>query len=138
MLVYFLMRTMDFMAFLTRLVAEDLIWLKDYLSTLTSWHCIGFFALCLLYILIMRFINYFLAWLIKWLISHFGISNESLENLSFKLTASNPKYSSGYKAGYKAGCEYSAGYRDGHRAGRNYKEPSWWDTTWLNPANWFN
>ena len=136
-MVYFLMRTMDFMAFVMRLVAEDFVWLKDYLHTLTSWHCVGFFALCLLYILIMRFINHFLVFIINRLLSRFGIiSSETLEKFTFKLRASNLKYSLGYNAGYNAGCEYSSGYNEGKKAGRNSKKASWWNPfSW---SNWFN
>ena len=117
------MRTMDFMAFVTRLVAEDIMWLKDYMSTLTSWHCIGFFALCLLYVLIMKVIEFLAGLSIKWAIRTLGVSNKFIENLSFKLSASNP--------------DFLRGYEEGYRAGINYKEPSWWETTILNPFNWF-
>lgn len=91
-MVYFLMRTMDFMAFVTRLVAEYLIWLKDYLHTLTSWHCIGFFALCLLYVLMMKVIEFLAGLSIKWAIPTLGVSNKFIEDLSFKLSASNPDF----------------------------------------------
>ena len=119
-LVNVLMRTMDFLAFVTRLVAEDIMWLKEYLHTLTDIECLEFFALCLLYILIMKILQ-ILVWLFIILIKWAGGMSESLGNLSFKLSASNPKYITGYAKGYKAG-----------EQARREDKPSLWK-----PRSWF-
>ena len=41
-MVNVLMRTMDFLAFVTKLISEDIMWLRDYLRTLTDGQCLGF------------------------------------------------------------------------------------------------
>ena len=122
-LVNVLMRTMDFLAFVTRLISEDIMWLRDYLRTLTDGQCLGFFALCLLYIVIMKVIRFLAGQFIKCT----GADSDFWENLSFKLQASNPKYVMGYEIGYRAGEE----------ARREADKPSWWQRTKLNPFNWF-
>ena len=119
-MVAILVRTMDFLAFVTRLVAEDIMWLKDYLHTLTDIECLEFFGLCLLYILIMKILQ-ILVWLFIILIKWAGGMSESLGNLSFKLSASNPKYVTGYAKGYKAG-----------EQARREDKPSLWK-----PRSWF-
>ena len=56
------MRTMDFLAFITRLIYEDIMWLRDYLRTQTDKEVLEFFALCLLYVVIIKAFQ-FLVWL---------------------------------------------------------------------------
>ena len=101
-LVKVLMRTMDFLAFVLRLIYEDIMWLRDYLRTQTDKEVLEFFALCLLCIVIMKAFQ-FCVWLFIIFIKWAGNWSESLGNLSFKLSASNPQYVTGYAKGYKAG-----------------------------------
>ena len=101
-LVQVLMRTMDFLAFVTRLISEDIMWLRDYLRTQTDREILEFFALCLLYIVIMKALQFF-VWLFIIFIKWAGNWSEYLGELSFKLSASNPQYVAGYTKGYKAG-----------------------------------
>ena len=121
-MVSFLVGSMNFLAFVMRLLSEDIIWLKNYFSGLSNWYCIGFFAWCILYISIVKYLSLFAGLLIKWVLSK-GINIEFLDSLAFKMSCSNPLY-----------CE---GYEEGYTAGINYKEPSWWSKTKLNPFNWF-
>ena len=53
---------MDFLAFVTRLISEDIMWLRDYLRTQTDKEVLEFFALCLLYVVIIKAFQ-FCVWL---------------------------------------------------------------------------
>ena len=93
---------MDFLAFVMRLIYEDIMWLRNYLRTQTDREVLEFFALCLLCIVIMKAFQFF-VWLFIIFIKWAGNWSESLGNLSFKLSASNPQYVTGYAKGHKAG-----------------------------------
>lgn len=130
MLVYVLTRSMDFLAFITRLLSEDIMWLKYYCAFLNNWQCLLFFAYCVGYILIIKVVLILAAKIIRRLY----LNSEMLTNLAFKFACTNPAYREGYAEGYAEGREaayYHNRLRDEHPVA------AWWGETDFNPFNWF-
>ena len=129
-MVNFLVRTADFLAFAMRLVSEDILWLKDYCSSLTNWQCGLFLAYCFLFVVIVKCGVALAAMLIRGLFrfSEFG------ENLVFKLFFSNTAFCEGYRQGLNAGREKLL---EDERDRANHPVKHWWRNSSLNPSNWF-
>lgn len=102
---YVLVFISSFLIATTRLLNEDLLWLRDYFRTLSSWDCLGFMILLTIYVLLWRTALGFLAWLFKILLVRFGFVGkiEWLDNFLAKAVLKTPVYSDSYSAGYIAG-----------------------------------
>lgn len=136
-MVNFLVRIMDFLAFVTNLLAEDVMWLKDYCSSLSHWQCILFIVYCVGYLLLIKFVFIMAAKGIRWLLSR-GIGNYNMDRLAFKLLCSNNTYLQGYDEGYRTG---RFAREEKFREERNYAVNHPWHSLWrnskINPSNWF-
>ena len=129
-MVNFLVRTADFLAFAMRLVSEDVIWLKNYASSLTNWQCGLFLAYCFLFVVIIKCVVALAAMLIRKLFS----SSESGEKLVFKLFCSNTAFCEGYREGFVQGRIDLLAYE---RDRANHPVKHWWRNSSINPSNWF-
>ena len=137
-MVNFLVRTMDFLAFVTSLLAEDVMWLKNYCSSLSNWQCILFIAYCVGYVLIVKFVFILAARGIRWLLSR-GIGTENMNILAFKLLCSNHAYLKGYDEGYRTGrTAREEELRRERDYARNHPWRSLWRNSKINPLNWFS
>ena len=132
-MVNFLVSAADFLAFAMRLVSEDIIWLKDYCSSLTNWQCGLFLAYCFLFVVIVKCSVALAAFLLEKLY-YATFSSTALYRLSFKLRCSNSTFCDGYRAGFEQG-RIDAYEAEKERADHPIKY--WWRYSNLNPSNWF-
>lgn len=133
----FLVRTMDFLAFVTSLLAEDVMWLKNYCSSLSNLQCILFIAYCMVYVLFIKFMFILAAKGIRHLLSR-GIGTERMDDFAFKLLCSNHAYLQGYDEGYRTGrIEREERLRRERDYARNHPWRSLWRNSKINPSNWF-
>ena len=104
-MTYILVFISNFLISVTRLLQEDLRWLRDYFSTLSSWNCLGFLLLMMIYVFLWRTILGFLAWLLRMSLVKFGFIGriEWLDKFLVKAVLKAPLYSDAYSAGYIAG-----------------------------------
>ena len=127
-MVNFLLRTTDFLAFIVRLLSEDIIWLKAYCSSLSDFQCFTFLLYCALYPFIIKVILVIAGFILNGIKTFLKL--RFLDNLSFKLSCSNPTFLNGYIDGYNFGYA-NAQWKAEHPV------KAWWKYSSLNPSNWF-
>ena len=128
----------DFLMTVTRLLQEDLLWLREYCKTLSNWHCLGFILLLLSYRLVMKF---FIGWAVvlgRKFLGHIGVIRKVVDN---NLLA-NPDYRVGYKQGYSEGLAERRRREEEERKRREREEE--WDggllgipKAWWKPRSWW-
>ena len=104
-MTYILVFISNFLISVTRLLQEDLRWLRDYFSTLSSWNCLGFLLIMMIYVFLWRTILGFIAWGVRILLVKFGFIGkiEWLDKFLARAILKTPLYSNAYSAGYIAG-----------------------------------
>ena len=99
-MTYILVFISNFLISVTRLLQEDLRWLRDYFSTLSSWNCLGFLLMMMIYVFLWRTILGFIAWGVRILLVKFGFIGkiEWLDKFLARAILKTPLYSNAYSA----------------------------------------
>lgn len=121
-MVDLIVRVIDSLILIIHLVIEDLVWIKDYLQSVTNSECLIFFVIMLGYLYLYKFFMRNLSSLLGWIFS--GFNADYLEEIRlYELIKNHPiQYCR----------EYAAGYIEGYD---EYKKENTW-RKWL-PWNWF-
>lgn len=118
MIVYIL----NFLILCVSLVLEDLIWLRDYIQTVSA----GEFTLFLLGVIVYTLLFRNLSVIMDWLLSNVSSSNIIVPLLRSQKIKRLRKKSDEYCRGY------SDGYCKGYGEGKHERNWRWW-----NPFSWF-
>lgn len=134
----------DFLLAVVRLLQEDLLWLKNYFQSLTSWDCVFFLLLLLVYKVVYKWVMRFGLGLLAWTVQKIrGIPFAFFHNFSKRTILSNHDYRIAYNQGYSDGEQERIRQEEQERIRQENEErirqeeerrnsKKWW-----NPLSWF-
>ena len=121
-MVALLGRVIDSLILIIHLVIEDLVWIKDYLQSVTNSKCLSFFGIMLVYLYLYKFVMRNVSSILGWIFS--GFDDDYLDEIRLYELIKNHtvNYCRDYAKGYIEGYDF-------------YKKKVTW-RKWL-PWNWF-
>lgn len=121
-MVDLIVRVIDSLILIIHLVIEDLVWIKDYLQSVTNSECLVFFGIMFVYLYLYKFVMRNLSRILGYIFS--GFDADYIEEIRLYELIKN------HTVQYCR--EYAEGYIEGYD---KYKKENTW-RKWL-PWNWF-